>query len=418
VRTQRPDLVFLGFFILVLLLAGGLTWINYQIVLNDATGNDFAPLWLGTRLAIFEGQSPYSAETKGKVLSLIYEGRRAFSWENKGWFLYPYFSLLIFSPTAFISDFAVARAVWMTLLVISLLGITFVSLELTRWRPPRVILGGYVVFILGGYYAVRPIYSGNPSILTALFIAMTFLFIQRERDVPAGIMLGLSTFKPQMVILLWWFVLLWAVSRRRLGVVLGMTITPIFLVVGSSILERSWLVQNLTEIIDYEKISGPMTFGALIFEKWPESGEVIGWALTVGFSILLLSEWWRALGKDLRWFLWTAGLTLTITNMIGIPTGTSNHIALIPVLTLVFSIWEQRWGLFGRNLVLVCMLGVLGGLWWLYFETTWFGPGLNQSPIMIIPLPVFVFLMLYWIKYWALGSTQLPVEKLEALKNL
>jgi hypothetical protein len=60
----------------------------------------------------------------------------------------------------------------------------------------------------------------------------------------------------------------------------------------------------------------------------------------------------------------------------------------------------------------------LGGVWWLYFETERPGLGLQQAPIMFIPLPVLVFIMLYWIKYWALNSVRLPVEKLETLKNL
>jgi hypothetical protein len=401
-----------------LVLAGGLIWVNYQFALNDAGGRDFAPLWLGMRLHILEEQNPYGEETLADIQSFLYGGRMAYSWENRGWFLYPYYAMLVFSPTAMISDFAMARAVWMTLLAAALIGITFVSLELTRWSPSRVVLAGYLVFVLGGYYAVRPVYNGNPSIMSALCIVLTFLFIQRERDVAAGILLGLSTFKPQMVILLWWFVLLWAVSHRRLGLILSMTITPILLAVGSSFLQPGWLALSLAEMIEYVKNNGPMTFGGILNERWPGSGGVVGGALTVALAILLIVEWWRALGKDLRWFFWTAGLTLAITNMIGIPTGTSNHIALIPVLVFVFSIWEQRWGGFGRNLILICMLGVLGGLWWLYLETTGIGPGLSQSPIMFFPLPVFVFIMLYWIRYWALGALRLQTDKFEALKNL
>ena len=129
-------------------------------------------------------------------------------------------------------------------------------------------------------------------------------------------------------------------------------------------------------------------------------------------------EWWKALGKDERWFLWTAGLTLTITNLIGLPTSTSNYVVLIPVLTLVFSVWEQRRGIYGRNLVLICMLGLLGGLWWLYLQTAGVGPGFDQSPVMFLPLPLFLLFMLYWIRHWAFGSFRLQVEELESLKKL
>ncbi len=417
-RTRRSDLVFLGWLILILLMASGLTWVNHQFTLDDNGGVDFVPLWLGMRLHVLEGQNPYGEETLNEIQSFLYRRQMAYSWENQGRFLYPYFAMLVFSPTALFSEFAMARAVWMTMLVAALIGITFISLELTRWKPSRVVLVGYVVFVLGSYCAVRALYNGNPSIMCVLCIVLSFLFIQRERDVAAGIFLGLATFKPQMVILLWWFVLIWAVSRRRWNLVLSMTIAPILLAVVSSVLQPGWLVFNLAEMIEYVKNADPMTFGGIFNEQWSGIGSVVGGVLTVVLTILLIAEWWRALGKDIRWFLWTAGLTLTITNMIGIPTGTSNHVALIPILALVFSIWEQRWGVFGRNLVLICMLGVLGGVWWLYLNTTLNGLGMRQSPIMFFPLPLFVFVMLYWIKYWALGSPRMQADRFEALKNL
>jgi hypothetical protein len=411
-------LFYFGIIILVLILAAGLAWVNHQIVLNERGVGVYAPLWMGTRLAILEGQSPYSEETLVSTQSLMYGGRAAYSWEDQGWFLYPYFSMVVFAPTALISDYNIARAIWMTLLGGSLVTIVFASIELTRWRPSRVTLIGFVLFFLAGYYAVRPVYLGNPSILVTLFVVLAFLFIQRERDVTAGILLGLSTFKPQMVFLLWFFVLLWGVSKRRLALVFSLTITPIGLAVVASRIQPGWFLDNLTLMVKYAVQSGPHNFIGLFKMWWGGAGEVGGWFLSLGLSILLIIEWWRALGKDLLWFLWTAGLTLVVTNMIGLPTATSNHIVLIPILTLVISILDQRSVGFGRYFVILVMLAVLGGMWWLYFETAQFGPGLRQDAIMFVPLPVLVFFMLYWIKYWALNSLRLPVEKLEALRKL
>jgi hypothetical protein len=417
-RTKRPDLFFLGIFILVVLLAGGLTWVNYQIVLNDQAVGGYAPLWMGTRMAILDRQNPYSVDTSEATQSLMYGGRLAYSGEDPGWFLYPFFSILIFAPTALIPDYDIARAVWMTLLGGSLFAIAFASLELTRWHPSGVVLMGYLLFFLAGYYAVRSVYFGNPSVLVTLFIILAFLLIQRRRDLAAGIILGLSTFKPQMMFLLWCFVLLWGVSRRRLALVVGLIFTPIGLAIVASIIQPGWLTDNLTLMTRYAVQFAPLNFGGIFKMWWDGAGEILGWFLTLGLSVLLVIEWWQALGKDLRWFLWTAGLTLVITNMIGFPTATSNYVVLIPVLTLVISILDQRSVGFGRYFVILVMLIVLGGVWWLYFETERPGLGLQQAPIMFIPLPVLVFIMLYWIKYWALNSVRLPVEKLETLKNL
>lgn len=417
-RSRRPDLAFLGIMILALLLTAGLTWINYNFSLNDPEGIDFVPQWMGARLAIIEGQNPYGEETLKEIQNFIYKGRAAYSWENQYRFVYPYYAIAAFSPMAFTSDYILARAIWMTILAISMVSLTFASLALTRWRPSRVVLAGYVLFALAGYHAFRPVYNGNPAIITALCLTFAFLSIQRGRDILAGILLSFSTIKPQVVLLVLPFVLLWAVSHRRLRLVFSMTVAMLVLVVSSSILQPGWLTENVIQMIEYAKYTGPMTFGSILDERWTEVGSTLGWVLTAILLILMMVEWWGTLGKDVRHFLWTAGLTLAITNMIGIPTSTSNYVVLIPVLTFVFSIWEQRWGVFGRNLVLICMLGLLGGLWWLYMATAGGRSGLDQSLIMFFPLPLFVFFTLYWIRHWAIGSVRLQIEELEALKNL
>jgi hypothetical protein len=392
--------------------------VNYQIVLKNPGASVYAPLWIGTRLSILEGQSPYSEETLAASQSLMRREGLDVGETDPGWFLYPFFSILLFTPTALIPDFNLASAVWMTLLAGSLVAIAFTSLELTRWRPSRIVLGAYLLFFIGGYYAIRPVYLGNPSVLAALFIVLAFLLIQRERDIAAGILLGLATLKPQVVILLWCFVLLWGVSRRRLALVSSLILTPLGLAVISSRIQPGWLKANLTLMAKYIMQSGPYNFGGIFEIWWGDNGDSIAWIFTLGLSILLITEWWRALGKDLRWFLWTSGLTLVITNMIGFPTATSNHIVLIPILTLVISILDQRSVGFGRYFIIFVMLAVFGGMWGLYVKTAEGGPGLQQDPIMLVPLPVLLFFMLYWIKYWALNSLRLPVEKLEALKNL
>ena len=221
-----------------------------------------------------------------------------------------------------------------------------------------------------------------------------------------------------MVILLWVFVLLWAVSRRRQRLVFSMTITPIVLLIVSSRFQPGWFNQYIAQISEYAKVEGVMSLGGILNQVQPGLGGTLRWVIAVVFAIVLIVEWGKALGKDERWFLWTAGLTLTITNLIGIPTSTSNYVVLIPVLTLVFSVWEQRRGVFGRSLVLVCMLGLLGGLWLLYLRTAGDGPGFHQSRMMFFPLPLFLLFMLYWIRHWAFGKFRLQVEELESLKKL
>jgi hypothetical protein len=404
--------------IIFLLLVFGLYRFNYQFAQNDPEGMGIAPQWIGSRLTVLEGKNPYSSETLDRIQRFVYDGRLARSYENPYLFVYPYYAIAVFSPTAYFADYREARAIWITILGVAMVGVAFASLELTRWKPSRVVMGAYVLFALANYHAIRAVYNGNLAILTTLCLILAFLNIQKGRDVSAGIFLGLATIKPQMVILLWVFVLLWAVSRRRKRLVFSMMITPIILLIVSSRFQPGWFNQYIAQISEYVRVEGVMSLGGILNQWQPGFGGILRWVITTIFAIVLMVEWWNALGKDERRFLWTAGLTLTITNLIGIPTSTSNYVIMIPVLTLVFSVWEQRRGIFGRNLVLACILGLLAGLWWLYLQTAGDGPGFDQSRVMFLPLPFFLLFMLYWIRHWAFGSFRLQVEELESLKKL
>lgn len=416
-RTSRPDISNLGIALLIAALAAGLVWFSLQIVENTSELTAFMPQWMGTRYAVLERGDPYDEAFRKSVQEAVY-GRQALSWENPQDFLYPYYSILLYLPAAFIADYSLAMVIWMTILGAALAGVAYVSLSLTRWQPPKAVFGAFIAFSLFNYYSVRALLAGNLAIMVALGIAWAFLAIQRDKDRLAGFLLAFSTVKPQMVALLLPFVVLWAVSRRRIKLLASLGVALALLLAASWMLQPGWLAENLTQMADYLRYTSPNSLVQALSHSWGVGGAILRWVMTIGLSILILVEWWRALGKDVRWFLWTSALTMTVTLMIGIPTSTSNYVMLIPVLTLVFSIWEQRWENSGRRFVLVVMLGLLGVIWWLQAVSSGLIGLLYQAPVMFYPLPLFTFATLYWVRYWALTSIRLQVDRREVLKDL
>jgi hypothetical protein len=140
--------------------------------------------------------------------------------------------------------------------------------------------------------------------------------------------------------------------------------------------------------------------------------------LASAFGLWLVIEWWRSLGKDSRWFLWTAALTLVFTELIGIPTSTSNYVILIIPITLAFSILEQRWKSGGAQVVLVFMIIILAVTWGIFLMITGSDPSHPEPLFLLFPLPILTLMLLYWVRYWALASIKLRVEHLEALRKL
>lgn len=403
--------------VLVILLAvaglAGLLTMNLRYARQNPGGNDFIPRWLGTRLFLIEGQSPYSEQTTIEIQKFIF-GRPARADEDQSLFVYPFYSILLFGPFSVVKDFATARALWMTFLELSLLVIVGLSLNLIRWRLSPLMLGGVFLFSTLWYHTVRPIINGNPAVIVGLLIVLAFITLRVEQDALAGFFLAFATIKPQMVVLLIPFVLLWAISHRRWTLISSTLASLAILAIVGYFFDPTWIVENLRQVVAYPEYTLPGSPGAIFADWLPGVGSQMGWALTVFMAGILAWEWRAAWHQDFQWFLWTACLTLTATNLIGIRTATANYVALLPAVLLVFKVWDERWGQLGRWLVTISAIVLFAGLWWLFLATVHPGAQPIQNPIMFFPLPIFLLIGLYWVRHWALHS---PTPLLDQLRR-
>ena len=244
-RIKLPIALALAIIVLVILT---ITNINYAE--NNPGGADFIPRWLGVRLLLTEGDSPYSQTTTLAIQKFMY-GRPAKPGEDQVLFVYPLYSFLVFTPFSLIADYDLVRGLWQTVLQITLILLAIISIRLADWRPLMSSLFLLLVFVLLWYHSVRPLINGNPSIMVAFFTASALLAIAYERDVVAGLLLGLATIKPQVVVLLVPLVLIWALSNKRwrlIGSTLG---TLFFLIILSTALVPDWILQNVRQNLAY-----------------------------------------------------------------------------------------------------------------------------------------------------------------------
>jgi len=387
-----------------------LTYFNHRFTTQNPGGNDFLSRWVGTRLFFTRGWNPYSDRVTQEIQELAY-GRPAAPDEDQMLFVYPLYTILVIAPYAFFGEYALARALWMTSLQAMLVALVFMGFSLSRWRPPRWLLVMVLLFALLWYHGLRPVINGNPSVVVAVLITTAFLLIRSEQDAAAGFLLALSTIKPQMVILLILFILLWAGSVKRWTLVWSFLGSLILMIVGASLLIPGWLVQNITQVLSYPQYTLPGTPGA-IFAHWlPGIGNQLGWLFTVLSASALIVEWRAALRKDFSWFYWTACLTLTLTNLIGIRTATENYVAMFPSLLLVLAVWDERWNRIGRWLVMTSLIILFVGLWVVFLNTVQTGDQPLQDPVIFFPLPIFLWISLYWVRWWAIHPPRVILDE-------
>jgi hypothetical protein len=398
-RSKSFILTWVGVGLLIAIVAAALGWGNYRYALQNPGGNDFLVHWIGTRSFIKEGLSPYSDEVALRIQTAAY-GRPAQEGEHELRVAYPLYSIVFFFPFALVDDFNLARALWMTVLELALILMTYVTIKLVDWRPKMPMLAGLLLFALLWYHGVRPLINGNAVILVALLMVGALWAIKVGADELAGVLFAFSTIKPQLALLLLVFVLWWSYRQRRFKLMGWFLITIFLLSASATLLLPNWIVQNFYEIMRYPKYNPPGTLAAALASWWPGIGKRLGYGITALLTIILLLEWWQARKADFKSFLWTACLTLVISQWIGIQTDPGNFIILFPALLLGFKTVEDRWKKAGQWFIVGSMVVLGVGLWLLFIRTVSYGYQPQQSPIMFIPLPAYLMALLYWVRWW------------------
>lgn len=409
---RRQSLLIAILVLIAVLITAGSVWINYQYVKQDSGANDFVARWLGTRLFLLQGLSPYDEQLMTEAQNLAYDDSGD-SQGNHLFYLYPFYSIYFFTPFTFVSNFNTARAIWMTVLEISVLFAAFIGIRLSDWRLPRIYTVLVLLFSLTWFYSVLPILAGNVAALVVLLIAGLLISIKRGQDILAGILLALSTIKPEVVVILALFVLVWAVSKRRWLIVSSFFASLGLLIVTTLFIIPDWLMQYIRHAIQYFDETSIMTPGVVLYSWLPGIGRQLGWALTGLMVIVLLLEWRAVWNKDFRWFYWTASLTLVATTLIGIPYTPMNYIVLLPALILVLFTIARWWGLPGRVLMVTSILFFLL-VFWVYFFYRDLGVLLLEgSPFYTLLLPLMLLFGLYWVRWWAIQKKKLPLEEIK-----
>jgi hypothetical protein len=406
---MRPPRTSRAWQIVLLLLACGmlvaLTYGNIVFAERAPGGNDFLPRWLGTRQWVTQGINPYDPSVAQQAQQMIY-GRPAdpTAGEDLALFAYPLPITLFVVPFS-LFPFVVARALWMTLLEVSLLVLMLLSIQLTKWRPGSLLLGVLMLFSITWYHGFRDVVLGQFSAVDAVLIAGGLLAIQRGSDAMAGILFAFSLCKPQLIVLLIPFVLLWALTRRRMALFGWIIGASVVLFGGFMVLSPSWPILWLRQVITYPTYTATVSASpiSLLAGLFPAGSGWITAIVSSLFGFYLLWEWVLSSGKHDSWFQWTAAMTLVVTQLVSPRTASTNFLVFMPGIMLIFDVCLRRWHRAGTYAVAIIGLALAAAPWLLFLNTV---QGNQESLLMLVPLPLLMFVGLWWVRWWA---TRAPV---------
>ncbi len=408
--SRRSSLFFAVQVALAILVLVGLGWANYRYSQGNLIAHDFLTKWASERVYATQGFQPYTTqawEAGARLLPGIHTGSGPF-------FANPFYSLFIILPFALVPDPILAQAFWLLVLELAIALLLVASLSTMQWKPKLLSWLPLLLFSFFGLHSILALQMGSLGIVAALFGVSAVAALRTERDELAGLALAMASIQPEMMLLFIVFVLFWTISRRRGKVILWFISGVAVLSVLGMFFIIDWPVQYIRVLVKYSDQIQFVTPSAAFMSWWKGIGRQLGWGLNAFAAAILIVEWFWARGKDYRWFLWTACLTIVLGQWVGIPTNIDYFVLMLFPVVVILGTIDQRLERDARWFTPGALIVILVGFWILYSR---FYSGFSPQEIqysLLFPQPFVLLLGLYWVRWWCVRPQRLIVDDLKA----
>jgi hypothetical protein len=322
---------------------------------------DLYPSWYGTRALALHGQNPYSQRVSEDLQVAYYGNVLSDGSRNEQRFAYPVFVALFLLPTVnlnfgqvqIVASFVMAGAIAIS--VPCWLG--FIGWKLPRWKVAVLVL-----LVLSCSPAVQALEMQQLSTLVCFFIATGALLLRRRAYVASGIFFGLATIKPQMVFLLYLWLLVWTLSkwRERKKLLLSFLIVVAGLILAGQWMVPGWVRDFMSAMAAYRRYAGDSAKSIVELSFGRPLGTVVSLLVLCGLAIACFRR--RMELAETHRFSHAVALVLAISTVLVPPAAPYNHLLLLPGVLILLRGWSDLWNS-GKIVAGVSLLATAAILW-------------------------------------------------------
>lgn len=294
--------------------------------------SDLYPRWLGARELLLHHRDPYSPDITREI-QIGYYGRaldptRPGDPKDPQAFAYPVYVVFLIAPTIGFPFSAVQEAFRWFLVILTAATVPL-WLRAFRWRPSPTVVVILVILALGFFPDVQGLKLQQLTLAVSGLIAGCIVLLAGGHLLLAGILLALATIKPQLVLPLVIWLLLWACSdwRQRQRFIWGFAGTMALLLSGAQWVLPGWIGSFRAALHAYREYTG-MPVSLLATVTTPALGTI----LTAILVIFLAIGCWRSrrVRSDDPAFALIASLLLVATVVMIPMTAFYNQVLLLP----------------------------------------------------------------------------------------
>ena len=316
--------------------------VSYQIADAAAHGrprgnlSDLYPRWLGARELLLRGRDPYSPAVTREIQQGYY-GRpldpdRPGDPKDQQAFAYPPYVVFCLAPIIHL-PFEVVRKVFFWVL----LGLTVATvplwLRVLRWQVPTWVQASIVILTIGSLPVMQGLKLQQMTLFVVALLAVATALLVSDCPIAAGILLAVTTIKPQLV----WLVLLWLVIwtvvdwRRRYRWAASFLLTMVVLFAASEWYLPHWIPRFLRAVREYRNYTDAVS---VLDKLVPSPG---GWWLRILAAGAAVHVCWknRQFAEDTPAFAATAAVVLAVTDIVIPSYALYNQVMLLPALLML-----------------------------------------------------------------------------------
>lgn len=314
-------------------------------------GADFYPIWLTAREALLHHRDPYSPRTTCQVQLDLF-GRtvdaRVLGAPPDYWtFAYPAIADVLLWPIGLL-PFSLVRIGFGLLLGALTAYSVFLWIRVVHLRARALTLGVLVMLTLSSYAVLEGLFAEQMGLLVGFLLAASLAALVRQRLFFSGILLALALIKPQVMLLIATYLLLWSLARwrARWRFAGGFFLMSSLLGASSLLIWPHWISEWLRVVSSYRRYSEPPLINHLLGNQVVSNqlGWLLGPILIVALlmSAFALSWRMRSAATDSRDFRLTTSLLLALTTVAVVPGhAVYDHVVLLPGIILIASCWRD-----------------------------------------------------------------------------
>lgn len=316
---------------------------------GNAFGNDFYPLWLTARESVRGRNDPYSSAMTRQIQIGLFgrplDPHNPTDMPDQHAFAHPAFVVLLFWPASQVS-FPDARVALAALLGVFSFATIFLWLRAFDWRLSGTWVAVVILLVFSSLPVMEALYACQVGLMAVFLVASSVLALVRGHLRAAGILIGLSTIKPQTSALLIFYLLLWSLydwrTRRRF---VGAFVATALALVGASLaFWPHWISSWVHAVIAYRAYTPPPLVRQLV-EVLAGAHASLPSSLIIAalLAVAIMISWRnRNAAADAPAFWKTLSLLLAITVVVLLPgQAVYDHVILLPAIFLLLRYWRE-----------------------------------------------------------------------------